>query len=425
MEKPTKIKKMSVNNFVLGDNPLDQIEEIYEYRQTIKTPDEYKNFVNEVRNLVQKMAVEAIKQGPKHCLVAMATGSGKTKVAIDYAKTRDKKQCLLVPTEKLRDRNWTDEYVTWGAQDLSDNTEKYCYASAKKVKDKSYSLAILDEGHNITEHNSQFFYDNEIDKSVLLTATVPSAKKDFAKVEVLQAIGYKKVFELTLDQAVKLGFVAPYEINVIEVPLESSKKTVVGGTKAKPFMTTEQSTYQWLNTNLKKSFFSNNINTALAVNKRMHFIYKLESKRDAAKYFLDNIIPKEDRGLIFASSIEQAEYLCEHTFHSKTDDVDYEKFKSGELDRMSCVKALNEGHNFNQLDFGLVTQLTSKEKDLVQRIGRLVRMRPGHKAKIFIFVSIGTQDEKWLESATSGLDPGSISYYPYKNLKNYTFYEKL
>lgn len=394
------------------------IEDVYNIRETIEDPKIHTQFVNKVREIVQEEAVKAIENGPDKALVVMATGAGKTKVAIDYAKKVNGKQVLLVPTEKLRDQNWSDEYKKWGAEEISDKTSKYCYASASKIKQEYFNLAILDEGHNITENNSLFFKQNKIDKTVLLTATIPDENKDFEKYNILLRLGFKLVYHLTLDQAVKLGFVAPYEINVIEIPLESKEKTVKGGSKAKPFMTTEKEKYRWLSQTVENSRYAK-----FPILNRMRFIYNLPSKLNAAKEILDSVIPKGERGLIFSSSIKQAEELCSNTFHSKSNHDDYDKFKRGEIDRLSCVKALNEGHNFEALDFGLVVQLTSKEKDLIQRIGRLIRVRPGHRARIFILVAMGTQDETWLKKAIGNLDESSISYYSYSNLKKQKFYE--
>lgn len=414
---------MSVKKINLKEiDPLNYVKEIHDYRKTIKNPKTHLKFVNEVREAVQREAKKAIQEGPKHCLVAMATGSGKTKVAIDYAKTVNKKQALLVPTEKLRDTNWSEEYKKWKGTTVEKRTEKYCYASANKVQNQDYSLAILDEGHNITENNSMFLKFNNIHKSVLLTATVPDRKKDAKKYRILQDLGYKVVYQLTLDNAVKLGFVAPYQINVIYTELESSKKTIRGGTKKKPFMTTEYATYNWLSKSVKKAMFSPKLDPKFIIMKRMRFIYNLPSKTEAAQHILDKIIPKKDRILIFASSIKQAEKLCPNTFHSKTTDKDYHNFREEKINRMSCVKAINEGHNFEGIDGALIVQLTSKEKDLVQRLGRLIRVRPGHKASVFIIVAKGTQDEKWLEKATENLDASSIRYYPYSQINKIDFY---
>ncbi len=404
-------------------NPLEKIDEIYEFRKSIKDPEVHKLFVNRVREAVQREAVEAIEKGPANCMVIMATGAGKTKVAIDYAISKKwHQQCLLVPTEKLRDVNWQEEYKKWDAEDLGNATEKYCYASASNVKHNVYDLVILDEGHNITENNSEFFYNNIVKKSILLTATKPDYKKDFAKYELIKKLEFEVVYEITLDQAVKLGFVAPYDIHVIEVPLDSSNKNIVGGSKLKPFKTTELSMYGWLNTSVRKMLFAKK-NATFMIMKRMRFIYDLPSKEEAAKNLMLNFIPEKDRGLIFASGIEQAERLCNHTFHSKSSDESYKLFKEGKIDRLSCVKSLNEGHNFDNLDFALIVQLTSKEKDLIQRIGRILRLREGHKAKIFILVAVGTQDEVWLKKAIENLDQNSITHHYYKNIDKSKFYE--
>lgn len=76
-----------------------------------------------------------------------------------------------------------------------------------------------------------------------------------------------------------------------------------------------------------------------------------------------------------------------------------------------------EGHNFPGVDSGIIGQLNSKEKDLVQRIGRLIRFRPGHEAHLYIVVSESTQDEKWLENATENLNQSKIEYVRFTNFK--------
>ena len=76
-----------------------------------------------------------------------------------------------------------------------------------------------------------------------------------------------------------------------------------------------------------------------------------------------------------------------------------------------------EGHNFPGVDSGIIGQLNSKEKDLVQRIGRLIRFRPGHEAHLYIVISESTQDEKWLENATENLDQSKIEYVRIDNFK--------
>ena len=400
---------------------LSCIDEVENLRGTL-SGEELTKFVNTVRGIVQEEAKQAVIKN-NGGMIAMATGSGKSRVAVEVAKyyinSIDKSLSLLVPTEKLRDENWKEEYSKWGADYLWSPTIRLCYASASKIQNKDFELAILDEGHNITELSSEFFSNNKVERTILLTATPPS---DPIKKETLKSLGIKLVYEVTLDQAVRLGFVAPYKITVVSVALDNTTKNIPGGTKLKPFMTTESAAYAYHCKAIQQAMFdktpSGRKRHQFAILRRMQFIYKIPSKTEVIKFLLEKVIPQDDRSLIFCGSIEQAEVVCPWRYHSKSGDKAYNAFKAEEINRLSCVKAINEGHNFPGVDSGIIGQLNSKEKDLVQRIGRLIRYRPGHEAHLYIVVSESTQDEKWLENAVENLDQSKIEYVRFINFKN-------
>ena len=400
---------------------LSCIDEVENLKGTLSGEDLTK-FVNTVRGIVQEEAKQAVIKN-NGGMIAMATGSGKSRVAVELAKyyinSVDKSLSLIVPTEKLRDENWKEEYSKWNADYLWTPTIRLCYASASKIQNKDFELAILDEGHNITELSSEFFSNNKVERTVLLTATPPS---DPVKKEILKSLGIKLVYEVTLDQAVRLGFVAPYKITVVSVALDNTTKNIPGGTKLKPFMTTESAAYAYHCKAIQQAMFdktpSGRKRHQFAILRRMQFIYKIPSKTEVIKFLLEKVIPQDDRSLIFCGSIEQAEAVCPNRYHSKSGDKAYNAFKAEEINRLSCVKAINEGHNFPGVDSGIIGQLNSKEKDLVQRIGRLIRYRPGHEAHLYIVVSESTQDEKWLENAVENLDQSKIEYVRFINFKN-------
>ena len=410
---------------VLFQNPksiLTYIDKIEALRENITEPLAVTEFVNKVREKVQHEAIQAVVDN-NGGMVAMATGSGKSRVAVEVAKhyfnpEHDYHAALLVPTEKLRDENWKEEFEKWEARNIWKHTERLCYASASKIGGNEYPIAILDEGHNITELASEFFLDNNVERTVLLTATPPN---DPIKLDILRRLGIKLVYELTLDQAVRLGFVAPYKITVITVPLDNVTKNIPGGNKANPFMTTEAACYAYWNKRVQACFGDQTpqgkAKMKFAILGRMQFIYKIPSKTQVIKFLLDKVIPKEDRTIIFCGNIEQAEQVCPTFYHSKSDSVAYDAFKNESINRLSCVKAVNEGHNFPGVDSGIIGQLNSKEKDLVQRIGRLIRFRPGHEAHLYIVVSESTQDEKWLETAIENLDQSKVEYIRIDNFK--------
>lgn len=378
---------------------------------------------NKIKSKIQAEALEAVKKEDRAIVVA-ATGAGKSKIAVDYTKEivsqkRKAKILIIVPTEKLRDENWLEEFEKWKAKTIwNNNIQRSCYVSANKIEGEEFDLVIGDEIHNITENNSEFFAQNTVHKVIALTATPP---EDSEKQEILKLLGFKIVYELPLDKAVELGLVSPYDITVVEVRLDDVDKYIKSGTKDKPFYQTERKKYEYLNSVIRRLMYSSNAqarnNLKFKLLERMRFIYNLRSKTEVAQWLLENVIPKEERTLIFCGGIPQAEQLCDKSFHSKKkDSKDFDDFKAERINRLSCVNALNEGHNIPNIDNGLVVQLNSKELNLVQRIGRVVRFREGHRAKIYIICAIDTQDEKWVKKALESFDKSNINYIRIENL---------
>ena len=104
------------------------------------------------RETLQKEALQAVLDNNGSGILCLATGVGKSKIAIDYCRLlhsqlKKKLKCLLVvPTEKLRDTNWADEFCKWKSKVIyTDCVERTCYASFNKFKNQEYDLVILDK----------------------------------------------------------------------------------------------------------------------------------------------------------------------------------------------------------------------------------------------------------------------------------------
>jgi superfamily II DNA or RNA helicase len=357
--------------------------------------------IHEKKTKIQNKAIDIWFKIKRACLV-MCTGSGKSKVGVDIITSGYYKNPLIVvPTEKLRDDRWPEEFAKWGHK--SDWVDRECYASLHKIDLNKYDLIVFDEAHNLTPLNSQNF-DNYKGDILGLTATPP---RDEKKKEI-----FKKyipiVFEYHLDEAVKDGVVAPYKINVVQFNLESKVKTIRIKTKKYDFMSTERQSYESLSRKIDQIIFAGKDSKFMAL-ARMRFLYNLETK---VKYGIKilNKYMKNDRSIIFAGSIKQAEKLCKHTFHSKTTDESYKLFKSGKINKIGTVNKLNEGADLEGLDSALILATNSNPITLIQRIGRIVRIRDNHQAIIWILCARNTQEEKWISKATSQLDSVNINY---------------
>lgn len=375
--------------------------------------------LNENKDKLQKEALEACETDG-NILLTMATGTGKSRIAIEYAKKHNLQSiALLVPTENLRDNNWQEEFYKWNANDLWDNhTVRLCYASGSKMKGNEFDLVIMDEAHNITELSHEFFEDNVCKKIIALTATSPVK---FNKVDIFRKLNFRRIFSINLNEAISLGVVSPYEITVVYTQLNDTLRYVDAGSKSKPFKTTEKKMYNWITRQIDAleeetdlSFKERSLIDTYR-RKRMHLINSLRSKENAARVILEKL-PEEDKYLIFAGSIQQAESLCEYRYHSKTDSNHLQMFQRGEINRLSCVEALNEGINIPEVDGSVMVQVRSSDIKLVQRIGRNIRFREGHEANIYIIVCKDTQDEVWFNKASENLDADRIEY---KSIKEF------
>lgn len=402
------------------------------------------------KSKVQAEALARWELAGRKGILAMGTGTGKTKVALDRAwklllkKGPENLRILLaVPTTKLRDENWPQEIADWNYYPLIEERgiwNAFCYASLATKPSGHYDLVILDEGHRSTEYNSQVFENITYNELMVLTATVPTDREKRKLLLSLAPI----VFEYHIDQAVDDGLVADYDLVVIEVPPDNTNKYIPAGNKKKPFKQTEAANYKFktsiiepLQIKLREKEKELFIVEQLATDKdpmldeileldrevkkmqarlkplimqRAQLVYNMKSKTAAAKTILREIVTSTNRTLVFAGSIAQCETLCAPmVYHSKSDDKWLAMFKAEEIHFLGVVNALNEGHNIPNLDQALIVQASSNERDLVQRIGRVIRYRPGFKGKIYLLVSTGTVDEKWVASALSNINPDRIT----------------
>lgn len=425
-------------NFILDDTKSIK-EQISEVAQWLSTLSETERVLasRKIKSVVQREAEDAfIRLGSWGCIYA-ATGVGKSKIPIDilhdyYDQTH--KVLLVVPTEKLRDEGWRDEFKKWECDMIYNNiVESTCYASLANIIGEEYDLVILDEIHNVTDNNSEFFKNNVVKACIGLTATRP---KDPTKKAILKQLELDPVYELGLDEAVKLGITAPYDITIVTMTLDGDKKYLKAGNAAKgtSFLQTEKEKYAFLTrvcfaAPSKFSFIN-----------RMQFIYNLESKKEVAKLILKNVIPEDLKTLIFCGSVDQAIDVCAYRYYSKPTapkeenkktgkktkdyerklakyskaienypkDTDYNLFKNNLINRMSCCEALNEGENIPDIDVEFIIQLNANDKDLLQRMGRSLRVRQGHRGNIIVLCVEGTVDEDWVKKATIGLDKANI-----------------
>lgn len=358
---------------------------------------------------LQEKIVKALYDNKGHGIIAGATGIGKAKAVIDFIVSQNMPLKILwvVPTRGLRGIMVPNEWKKWGQEQyFIDHVKTICYRSLFK-EDTHYDIIVLDEGHHITRKaygQSETMRYKKYGTAIFMTATVPT---EDIKVKIINHMGLEVIYQVDVDNAVKLGVVAPFDIRVYPIVM-SKKNDFHVNTQGKSYITSEHNRYYNLQHHID-GFRKGKAPMQLYL-ARMHSIYRFQSKVRAAQSILERVdasgTPK--RVLIFCGSIKAAESICPFTYHSKTDLTDYTRFNNKEIDRLAVVNALNEGHNMVDVDIAIMVQVNSKDRNYIQRQGRAIRWRKGHRALIIVLYAHNTVDYHWVRKSLKSIDPSKI-----------------
>jgi superfamily II DNA or RNA helicase len=338
-------------------------------------------------------------------LLQGATGSGKTKIALELIDKVNEPWDILVPKRSII-TEWHNEIDKWGYDHLQDRVNVYCYDSLHK-NPRRCNL-VLDEAHRLTPAKLPMAMNkNQRLRTIGLSATVP-----YDRFQVLRNLGLGNQNRVVykLDQAVDDTVVVPYHVTVIYFRLDDQLKIIEVGPKHNKFMVTEEKAYEFRDKHFRQAIASkNHKQIEFAVRNRMNFIYNLPSKVRIARPIL-NMIPDSKKTLVFTGRIAQANQLCKHRYHSKTTVKDFERFKAGEIMRLSAVGSISEGVNIPELDVALITQVRSNQLHMIQQTGRLLRKTsdPNKVGRVIVLCCENTQDRKWVDSALGDFDESNI-----------------
>lgn len=396
-----------------------------------------------VKDQRQTEALQAWAAAGYRGTIEGATGFGKTLVGLRATLLYKPGSRILisVPTTKLRDIDWPEEARKWNIPLLLNEgrCRLVCHASMPTIKGEKFDLVILDEGHHLTYNKSEFFDNNEVRDILCLTATYPTLE-DY-KFQLLNDLA-PSVFEYTLDQAVKDGTVADYEVVVVVCPLNDTVKYIETGPKAKRFTVTEKGRYDALTSIIKRMAIAKQEGAVKKfVGDRTRLLYNLKyTKTLPAKKILQYM--QDLRVLAVCGSIAQAEDLLgDKVYHSKLKPVyleeeytvgkrnpvtktrkvkekeadwAYKAFLDGEINQLAAVKALDEGVNIPMLHAVLMVQATSEHRRMIQRLGRVLRVREGHKGLAIILCADCKVDREWVTTAidNAGLNKAKVTWVP-------------
>ena len=398
------------------------------------------------REEVQNLALNALL--PSGGTIALSTGTGKSKVAIDYILIKKPKKILITSPRTNLKENWRRELLKWlmpeyGADwnlvhRVTIENIQTCYKwSTETIKD--YDLIIIDEIHvSVGDGYGQLLINAKKTgvKVIGLTATLDNKKSE----KRLFYAAYCPIVYEFYDSADK-GFVNKRKYIIFEYTLSDLFKVEVGG-RNKKWFAGEAKQYDYIQSQLKeaedeirelvgaeiidyvnyyayadawyrKKIESEDDDTIVKAKKRdagrkylsmvtarMELLWNLSSTAELSKLMKTEILKDlVSKVLIFSERTAQAEKISTYSIHSKnTKDRNQfllESFDLGRIRELSSCNSLTLGLNLKGANFAIQESYNSSSVAANQKLGRTDRLSPDDVAIAIYIVVKETQSETW------------------------------
>ena len=407
---------------------------------------------DEIKSSIQNLSVTKART---HTNLALewSTGVGKSlaaiKIAEDIVKTRRNAKGMLICKESTHLRNWEDEFVKHKKKTIMNKVTMFLYASLHKYQHHSThpDFIILDECHALTEKRVALLRNliGPCTNVILLSATIPSDKKDLIK-DLLGNVHYDKIpllraIDLDLLPQPKL-IVHKMQLSPIGKYLYTFKKPKKGQTKSVVCkhkdmwivnntapkghgIIVECNEIEYYNLITKQMGYYKELtikgsNPSMRVacrnkflnlgSQRKKFIAKVKTEKTES--IVNSFRGSKKRFICFTGSIEQSIRLgAANAVHSKNKKEDNQNlidcFNDNSCSELFAVKMLREGINLTDIEKGVIVQLDSTVGSFFQMFGRCLR----HEfPEMHLLVVKHTQDEVYFKNAMEDFDDKYVKY---------------
>lgn len=355
-----------------------------------------------VREKIQSEALDKIVKKPKAGL-DISMGVGKTYIGLQYLEKVSGlfDKILVVAPKRSIFESWKNDAIKFNLEHILEKITFSTYISLVKHDPKEYSVLVLDEAHNAKDSHRPFL-ENFKGRILGLTGTPP--KWSSSEQGMIMEEFYPIVYSYQVDDAVSSGILNDYEIFIHSLDLSNSKnfKTPQG------WYTSEVKNYEYLSRRVEesegKSKFMANI-------LRLNAMKQFKTKEDYIAKCLSKIRP-DQKCLVFANTTEQADRVCDYSYHSKNskevNEYNLENFKTGKIKRLCAVEQLSEGITVPDLKHIIIMHSYGNEKKASQKIGRALRLNPDDKSNIHVLMYRNTVDVKWVQQSLESFDEEKI-----------------
>ena len=382
--------------------------------------------LNELKHKIQQEALKAWINNGKKGTAELATGSGKTILALHALYTMDKSDLthlfLAETTERKKDLLSDIKLYNklFNVDVVNDyNLKFYCYQTVYKWKDRKFGLVIADEIHNsLSPKYSEFFFNNKYQAIIGLSATIDrKTKYDIngqivTKGSLVDKIA-PSIYKYSINQAKEDGVGRQLNVYIISQELDSVNKTIKAGNSKVSFMQTEKAAYDYWDKEHKRSWFiedeeMKSLKIRITATKRSNVLFNLPSKVKAVIYILESISGKS---ILFGNSLDSLLKVTPNVVSSRNseDKNNYirDQFDKGMIQLIGSFKKLRQGANLKELDNCIIMSYYSSEVHQIQQWGRL-RQNGDKVGSVFILLTKNTQEEIWFSKMMENMTEFNI-----------------
>jgi superfamily II DNA or RNA helicase len=358
----------------------------------------------------QKQAIEYFFAYKGNAVFSVPTGAGKTFVAIRILQMlREKepglKALIVVPKNVILEKTWFPELKDNGIMlnqvgIYNGNIKEYCKvmittnASVSGINYKMFDFLIFDEVHNAGTPAMLSLLNAGFKYKLGLSAT--PKRQDMKHWKIYEAFAYN-VYEYSMKQALdddvlnKFDF---YDIKV-EMPIEDMKHyelltgsmavlmRKVGGYEkflALPMSNPDKRALMKLISERKKLVWNHK--------KKMEVVSKIAREYKDHKVLIFNQFNAMTNALYYYLGAEGVKCAVIHSeLPAKQKFETLRDYKDGKISTLISTKMLDEGYNLPSIDVGIILSNDSTERQLVQRMGRVLRKKETKSTLIQVYMA--------------------------------------
>lgn len=372
---------------------------------------------------------EALSLKGNHWIFELATGSGKSKIALEKIKSIYNKgnKILIVSPRKVHNETWSEEIRKWWPE-LKENWCWVTYNSFPKHAVGEWDFIIFDECHHITPRVFEGIEKCNIHHALFLSATISKG----LKANLYVRFKGLKVLKANLRDVINEGILPDPKVYLIPLNLRNDFPTerIIKNPKATGTPIQASWKERWLYKNVKNipvHIYCTEYQYLVDLNSQIEWWKKrfnhtrnegvkakwlklcwdrlnwLSRKKDS---IVGDILQhlKEYRTLTFCSNIEQTEMLGENCINSKNTEAKriLNDFNNSIIDHITACNMLNEGCNLYNCQIGIYANINSSDIIVKQRAGRLLR----HPDPIIIIPYYkGTREEELVNKMLENYNP--------------------